>query len=251
MRSLFACLVLSALSLSLPLQAQDITFCLDHTDSGLPLGSGKQFELDRFGQNVEILFRSPDPLRTDKLYFFIDFYQDGKFAEFDTKTSAVDHNRNWEVLSYRFQQTGRYRVLVMDAEKKEICRAEVEIILKEEENSPEYYDGARIIFCNTASKGQADTVLKAIKVPFSKVTTLAVLLRHIRPFKTHHIYVDVWVGSGNGAGNYLETIEFALDANWTFSQFPYEFRSAGVYTFRVYNEDEIWIASGVLEVMME
>jgi hypothetical protein len=232
-------------------KAQEITFCLDHTESGLPLGSGKQFELERFGQNVELLFRHREPIKTEKLYFFIDYFQDGKFGEFDTKTHAVDHNKNWMVLSYRFQQTGRYRVLVMDAEKKEICRAEVEIIVKEEENSPEYFDGARLVFCNTANKGQADTTLKAIKIPSGKEQTLAVLLRHIRPFKTHHIFVDVWVGSGKGAGNYLETMEFTLDPNWTYSQFPYAFRSAGVYTFRVYNEDEIWITSAVLEVMMQ
>lgn len=237
--------------LALTVSAQDITFCLDHTASGLPLGSGKQFELERFGQNVEILFRSHDPIRTEKLYFFIDYLQDGKYAEFDTKTSVVDHNKSWVLLSYRFQQTGRYRVLVMNAEKKEICRGEVEIIVKEEENSPEYFNGARLVFCHTASKGLADTILKAIKVPTGKAMTLAVLLRHIRPFKTHHIYVDIWVGAGDGAGNYLETIEFTLDPNWTYSQFPYEFRSAGVYTFRVYNEDEVWITSGVIEVAME
>jgi hypothetical protein len=231
--------------------AQDITFCLDHTESGLPLGSGKQFELERFGQNVEILFRSPVPIRSEKLYFFIDYQRDGQFAEFDTKTSAVDHNKNWQLISYRFQQTGRYRVLVMDADKKEICRGEVEVIVKEEENSPEYFEGARLIFCNSATKGMPDSALKAVKVPPGTTISLAVLLRHIRPFKTHHIFVDVWVGSGKGAGNYVETMEFTLDPNWTYSQFPYEFSGAGFYTFRVYNEDEIWITSAVLEVKME
>lgn len=245
-------IVLLAMGLvGLGLRAQDITFCLDHTDNGLPLGSGKQFELERFGQDVEILFRTGNPLVTDKLYFFIDYLQDGKFAEFDTKTAPVNHNRSWEVLSYRFSQTGRYRVLVMDAAKKEICRAEVEIILKEEENSPEYFDGVQLVFCNTASRGIADTSLQNIRFRPGEEVNLSVLLWHIRPFKTHHIYVDVWVGSGNGAGNYLETMEFSLDPNWTYSQFPYKFNSAGVYTFRVYNEDEIWMATGLLEVMMQ
>lgn len=251
MRFKFVLVGLLALLLALPAKAQDITFCLDHTENGLPLGSGRQFELERFGQNVEILFRNGNPIRTEKLYFFIDYQQEGKFAEFDTKTSVVDHNKNWVVISYRFQQTGRYRVLVMDGEKKEICRGEVEVIVKEEENSPEYFEGARLMFCKSANKGLPDSALKAIKVPSGHSTTLAVLLRHIRPFKTHHIYVDVWVGSGKGAGNYLETMEFTLDPNWTYSQFPYVFEGAGVYTFRVYNEDEIWITSAILEVMTE
>jgi hypothetical protein len=239
------------LMLALHVRAQDLTFCLDHTENGLPLGSGKHFELERFGQNVELLFRNREPIRTEKLYFFIDYQQEGKFAEFDTKTMQVDHNKNWALLSYRFQRTGRYRVLLLDAEKKEICRAEIDIIVREEENSPEYFNGARLIFCNTALKGQPDTEISALKIPVGEAKTLSVFIRHIRPFKTHHIYVDVWVGSGAGAGQYLETIEFTLDTNWSYSQFPYEFRSSGVYTFRVYNEDEVWVTSGSLEVTLE
>jgi hypothetical protein len=246
-----AFMVVIFMSLVLQAPAQEITFCLDHTDNGLPLGSGKQFELERFGQDVELLFRNRELVRTEKLYFFIDYQQEGKYAEFDTKTMAVDHNKNWALLSYRFQQTGRYRVLVLDAEKKEICRGEVDIIVKEEENSPEYFNGARIVFCNTAIKGQPDTLIKALKVPVGQAKTLSIFIRHIRPFKTHHIFVDIWAGSGEGAGQYLETVEFTLDPNWTYSQFPYEFRSSGVYTFRVYNEDEIWITSAALEVTME
>ncbi len=231
--------------------AQELVFCLDHTDNGLPLGSGKHFELERFGQNVELLFRASNPLRTEKLYFFIDYQQEGKFAEFDTKAVVVDHNKNWVLLSYRFQQTGRYRVMVLDADKKEICRGEVEIIVKEEENSPAYFSGARLLFCHAAVKGQPDTVLQAIKIPPGEAAALSVFIRHIRPFKTRQIFVDIWVGSGQGAGQYLETVEFTLDPNWTYSQFPYEFRSSGVYTFRVYNEDEIWITSGAIEVMSQ
>ena len=237
--------------LACQMPAQELTFCLDHTENGLPLGSGKHFELERFGQNVELLFRSREAIRTEKLYFFIDYQQEGKYAEFDTKTMVVDHNMNWAVYSYRFQQTGRYRVLLLDAGKKEICRGELDVIVKEEENSPSYFNGSRLIFCHTAIKGQPDTMLNALKVPSGKSETLSVFIRHIRPFKTHHIYVDVWVGSGNGAGQYLETIEFSLDPNWTYSQFPYEFRSSGVYTFRVYNEDEVWVTSGELEVTVE
>jgi hypothetical protein len=234
-----------------PIWGQDIIFCLDHTDNGLPLGSGKEFELERHGQNVDILFRNKEPIRTDKLYYFIDYEENGHYAEFDTKTSVADHNKTWDVLSYRFTRSGRYRVLVMDANKKEICRAEVLVNVKEEENSPEYYDGAHLVFCHSANKGQPDTLLEAIRVPSGTAETLAVFVRHIRPFKTRRIYVDIWVGSGTGAGMYLETVEFSLDPSWTYSQFAYEFRGAGVYTFRVYNEDEIWIATSKLEVMME
>lgn len=231
--------------------AQELIFSLDHTENGLPLGSGRHFELERFGQDVELLFRAKEPIRTEKLYFFIDYQQEGKFQEFDTKTLAVDHNKTWAVLPYRFQQTGRYRVVVLDAEKREICRSEVEIIVKEEENSPAYFTGARVIFCNVAQKGQPDTSYQSIKVRPGEARNLAVFLKHIRPFKTHRIYVDVWVGAGAGAGQYLETFEFNLDPNWTYSQFSYEFRAAGVYTFRVYSEEEVWMATGVLEVMLE
>lgn len=227
---------------------QGLTFCLDHTPSGLPLGSGKTFELERHGQDVEMLYRANSPIREERIYYFIDYEQDGKFVEFDAKSVEPDHNKNWISTPYRFQRTGHYRVLMLDANKKEICRGELDVNVKEETNTPEYYLGSKLIFCNSATNGKPDTSYAAIRVSSGQAETLAVFIRHIRPLKTRHIYVDVWVGSGETAGMYLETFEFTIEPNWTFSQFPYEFRGAGVYTFRIYNENEIWMTSGQIEV---
>ena len=232
-----------------PIFAQGLTFCLDHTPSGLPLGSGRSFELERHGQDVEMLYKSNHPIRAERIYYFIDYEENGKFVEFDTKSATPDHNKNWIATPYRFTRTGHYRVLMLDGDKKEICRGELDVNVKEENNTPEYYAGPKLIFCNSATKGKPDTMLTAIQVNAGQAETLAVFIRHVRPLKTRHIYVDVWVGSGGeSAGMYLETFEFTIESNWTFSQFPYEFRGAGVYTFRVYNEDEIWMSSGTIEV---
>ncbi len=195
-----------------------------------------------------MLYKTNRPIRAERIYYFIDYQQDGKFIEFDAKSVTPDHNKNWIATAYRFTRTGHYRVLMLDGNKKEICRGELDVNVKQENNTPEYYSGSKLIFCNSAIKGKPDTIVDAIRVHAGEAETLAVLIRHFRPLKTRHIFVDVWVGSGETAGMYLETFEFTIEPNWTFSQFPYEFRGAGVYTFRVYNENEIWMASGMIEV---
>jgi hypothetical protein len=251
MRAVWTILLMITFALPhLGLKAQTLTFCLDHTPSGLPLGSGKQFELERHGQEIEFLYRTDGPIRQERIYFFIDYFQDGKFIEFDTKSLNPDHNKSWMSYAYRFQRTGKYRVLMLDGEKKEICRSELEVNVRQEEHAPSYYQGAKIQFAKSVSKGRPDTVFSKLVVPVAQAETLAVMVSHYRPLKTKRIYVDVWVGSGEGQGMYLQTIEYSLDPAWTYSQFPFEFKSAGVYTFMVYTEDEIWIASGKLEVTM-
>lgn len=247
----FVLLLFAGLFLYGSLPGQELVFCLDHTREGAPLARSESFDLDRFGQNLDMVFRNRGPIRTSKLYFFIDIERDGQFLEFDTKTVVPGEGVHWAAIQYHFERSGRYRVMVMNAEKEEICRGEVSVNIRNDENSPEYFEGAKVVFCNVAAEGVADTLLDAIRVPSGGSRTLSVLLQHNRALKTDAILVDVWVGAGEAAGLYLETVAFSVNGDWSYTQFPYEFRSAGVYTFRIYNEHEIWIASSKLEVMME
>jgi hypothetical protein len=233
------------------LWAQELVFCLDHTKDGTPLARAQQFELETFGQELALVFRSPDVIRTEKLYFFIDIFQDNAFVEYDTKSAIPKPGFNWSSVRYKFDKSGKYRVVALDAAKKEICSGIVEVNVREEENSPAYFDGAQLVFCNQAPSGVADTSYHEFSLRTGKRKEFAVLLHHDRPLSTRRILVDVWLGGGRSAGLYLETMEFQVEPQWNYTQFPYKVDGAGVYTFRVYNENEVWISSGTLEVMME
>lgn len=231
--------------------AQELVFCLDHTKDGTPLARSKQFELESFGQELALVFRTKEVIRSEKLYFFVDIFQGDAFMEYDTKTSQPEPGNNWSSVRYKFDRSGKYRVVVLDAEKRELCQDIVEVNVREEENSPAYFQGAKVVFCNKAPSGVADTTFFEYKLQTGTVKTFSVLVNHDRPLSTERIVVDVWLGGGKSTGMYLETLEFQVEPHWNYTQFDYPINGAGVYTFRVYNEHEIWISNGVLEVMME
>ncbi|MEM6270181.1 MAG: hypothetical protein AAF998_12140 [Bacteroidota bacterium] len=233
------------------LPAQEIVFCLDHTKDGTPLARAKNFELESFGQELALVYRSRDVIRTGKLYFFIDLWREEAFSEYDTKSTVPKPGTNWTSVRYQFDKSGKYRVVVLDAEKREICQDIVEVNVREEENSPAYFEGAQVVFCNQAPSGIADTSYREFRLRTGTAKDFAILVHHDRPLGTNRILVDVWLGGGKSAGLYLETIEFQVEPQWNYTQFNYVVNGAGVYTFRVYNENEVWISSGALEVMME
>ncbi|HHG85638.1 MAG TPA: hypothetical protein ENJ82_12895 [Bacteroidetes bacterium] len=251
MNALRHCILAICLLAPAALFGQEVIFCLDHTLDGSPLARSNEFELESIGQELDFLFRQPGVIQTEKLFFFVDIFQGDKFIEHDTKSCIPSPGENWAMVRYRFEHSGNYRVVILNSDKQKICQDTVFVNVREEENSPAYFKGAHLIFCNNASSGVADTSFQNYRLPTASIHAQRVLLKHDRPLSTGKIYVDIWLGAGETAGSYLETVEFQLNPHWNYTQFTYTLKSAGVYTFRVYNEYEVWITTGVLEVMMK
>lgn len=229
-------------------KGQSLTFCLDHTPEGKGIGMADTFHLAQAGEAIELLFRSASPLISPKLYFFIDYWDGSRYVEFDTKTHIPEHGSKWAALQYRFTQSGAYRVLVLNADKEELCRGHVMINVAEDENSPAYFEGVNVLVCSAAPKGQPLDTLESYQVRPGQSPVLSVLIRHKRPLAMSRMLADVWVGTGEGSGLYVETIEFEVEPAWTYTQFKYEFSSYGVYTFRIYNEQEVYMGSAQVSV---
>lgn len=232
------------------LLGQRLSFCLSHSPDGKPVGVSDTFNLQQSGDAVEFVFQASEPLISPKLYFFIDHWEGERYVEFDTKTHIPEHGSRWAALQYRFTRSGSYRVLVLNADKEELCRNEVQVTVAEDEDSPEYFSEAQVLVCSGAPKGLPLDTLESYPVSPGQVPRLTVLLKHTRPLAMNRLLADVWLGSGDeGPGLFLETIEFHVRPEWTHTQFKYEFGSYGVYTFRLYNEQEVYI--GAARVSME
>lgn len=229
---------------------QGLSFCLSHTPEGKPIGIADTFDIRQSGDAVELVFQSQEPLISPKLYFFIDHWEGERYVEFDTKTHIPEHGSRWAALQYRFTRSGSYRVLVLNADKEELCRNEVHVRVAEDEDSPAYFAEAKVLVCSAAPKGRPLDTLEVYRVSAGQTPRLTVLLKHDRPLAMNRLLADVWLGSGDeGTGLFLETIEFHVRPEWTHTQFKYEFGSYGVYTFRLYNEQEVYI--GTARVSME
>jgi hypothetical protein len=230
------------------LWGQALAFCLAHSPEGKPIGAADTFRLQESGQAIEFVFQSKTPLISPKLYFFIDHWEGNRYVEFDTKTHIPDHGSKWAALQYRFTRSGAFRVLVLNADKEELCRQEVVVNVAEDEDSPEYFSDAQVLVCSAAPKGNPLDTLSVYRVLTGQIPKLTVLFRQTRPFAMNRLLADVWLGSEEGAGLFLETIEFHVRPEWTHTQFKYEFSSYGVYTFRLYNEQEVFIGTARVSI---
>ncbi len=229
------------------LSAQQLTFCLDHTKEGVPLAGGDEFDLDQFGQELDLLFRNGHPIETSKLYFFIDRMVDTVYVEHDTKSLMTARGETWSSVKYKFDRTGQYRVVVLDGDKAELCREVVKVNVLRDVGGPSYYRDTEVKFCYQVKDGVPDIQLDSILFEQQKRKTIKVLVRHFRPLRTHSMTVDVWK-KGLSEDEYIESIEFDVEPHWTFTQFNYVFKGRGTYFFRVYSEEEVWMASGRLVV---
>lgn len=223
--------------------AQQIFFCQDHTLEGKPIGIADTFNLAESGEAVEMVFQNGKPFFSPKLYFFIDRWEGSRFEEYDTKTAMTEHGSTWAALQYRFLRSGAYRVMVLNADKQELCRKQVMVSINEDQGTPEYYNGVQAMICTAAPNGKPLDTLDVYRLRTGQTGLLTVLLRHVQPLGSSRLVVDVWVGAGDGAGVYVETIELETSPEWMHTQFKYEFDSYGVYSFRIYNEQEVFIAA--------
>ena len=241
-------LILTILFLGwMALPAQELVFCLDHTREGAPLAADTEFELDQFGQELDLLLRNGHAIQTPKLYFFIDRMVDTVYVEHDTRSIMTPKGSKWASVKYKFDRTGQYRVVVLDADKLELCRAEVKVNVLRDVGGPSYYRDAEVKFCWLVQDGQPDKQLRRVHYETQKKHPIKVLIKHFRPLRTHSLTVDVWK-KGMSEDEYMESIEFEVEPHWTFTQFEYTFKSRGVFFVRVYSEDEVWMASGRLAV---
>lgn len=229
------------------LPAQQLVFCLDHTRDGVPLAGGGEFELDQFGQELDLLFRNPRRIDTPKLYFFIDRMIDSVYVEHDTRSMMTREDQPWLSVNYRFDRTGRYRVLVLDADKAELCRAVVDVNVLRDVGGPSYYRDLEVLFCHQTQEGEPDTRLETISLDQQKNNPVKVLVKHFRPLRSKTIVIDIWK-KGEEADEYQETLEFVVEEHWNFTQFTYPFKTLGTYFVRVYSEDDVWMGSGTLEI---
>ena len=229
--------------------AQGLIFCLDHTKDGGALAPDSVFELDQFGQEIDFLFKNYTPIEASVLYFFIDKETSAGFVEHDTKSLVPDSGKTWASLSYRFERSGRYRVLVLDGEKEEICRGGLKVNVLRDVGGPGYYQDADVVFCHRVLGGEPDMDLDHLSLGVQKKRDIAVLLKHFRPLRFGRLVVDVWKTGMDEELAYVETMEFDIQPHWLYTQFEYTFRDPGDYQFRAYTEDQVWIATGRIEVV--
>jgi|GEM_PF-2241224 hypothetical protein len=235
-RMFIFCVLMFAFAPPKALIGQSLHFCRSHTQEGKPIGSQDTFELKKAGQNIEFLFDQGGNITSPKIYFFVDRWTNGRFDEYDTKSSTLVNSSNWTAVQYSFNQAGAYRVQVLDADKKLLISKQLGVSIIENKDSPNYFEGTAMVLCSKAPDGIPSDSLK--EVPLGEYV---VLLRHTRPIETERVLVDIWTGPDDKSLDFSEHIELATDPDWTYLQFKYRIQQTGHLSLRFYTANDVYI----------
>jgi hypothetical protein len=137
----------------------------------------------------------------------------------------INSPKRWVALKKTFKQAGRYLVRIMDAEKKELHREELDVVYK-----------TKLVFCTKISEeGSPIDHRQAFELPQESPLSLYLFLKDTAPFGTSSLRVEVYRHGGDSYSELISTQEYGVDLNWTYTFFRQEIREAGDYKVRILN----------------
>jgi len=212
---------------SLSWEEKGLYFTNYYDEEGKPDNSATLWRVDPInGGFFYILYRHNREIPSPKLYLWIDRKApNGEWIEYDTRKVFITSPKRWVALKKTFKQAGNYLVRIMDAEKKELHRAEVEVTYK-----------TKLVFCTGISEeGAPLDHRQAFTLPEDTPLSLYLFLKDTTPFGTTSLRVEVYRHDGDAYSELISTQEYGVDLNWTYTFFRQEVKEAGDYKVRILN----------------
>lgn len=223
------------------LQAQSIRICerCEFADS--------LEEDDSFYSRDEVrVFYSQDSVIKDSILFlFVDLKRGTRFEEFDTRSMRVHPDSSFVMQSFNFDRSGSYRFSVVNRAKKVLASKPV-FVKPLYEVPADYYHGTRLVFCSEIIDSLPVDTLQAIR---AGKDTVRLLIWHLYPLASFRLTLDFWhQTASDSAFTYQRSAEFTIYPDWRYTNVPMVIDEKGNYKIHVYNAEEIWIGTALLEV---
>lgn len=237
--------------------SQEIYFCNSHTEKGDPIDARNVWSIKPWGSLVYVLVNNENkPFETQLNYLFLDRLIDGEYRPFDSKAVNVKDDATWFAYNYKFTEPGKYRVYVVNQNKQEIVASTVTIqvesdyLQNRQTKNSLYYDGTKIKFCERVIAGKPINTFR--KMSLSKLDgTVHVFIDTKSSIQSSMFVVDIWEKPTRSIeyDKFIESKKYALTPSWDYVFFKYTFSKPGQYKFNIYNENEVLITAGYLEVV--
>ncbi|MCC5945199.1 MAG: hypothetical protein JJT94_09700 [Bernardetiaceae bacterium] len=94
----------------------------------LPEYMGKEWNVHPIGGGfIYFLYKQAKPLSSGKMYLYIDKLTSNHYYEFDEKRLNVRGGKSWAAFQYSFKEAGKYRVVILNADKEELVTDYIQI----------------------------------------------------------------------------------------------------------------------------
>ncbi len=226
------------------------------TEQNEPINAHNYWEIEPWGKSLFIILDNENQnLDGNIVYLFIDKYIDGKYQPFDSKSINIQENSRRIKYDYKFSGTGKYKLYFINISQENIASTIVTISEKvRKQNTTKrsnYYDSVELIFCEKVLVGGTPIGITKRASLRENGGQIYIKLTNFSPLKSEVILVDFWRKEYRSFeyDEYLESKKFRIDPEWSDTYFKYKFPKAGEYKIVIYNQEEVLIKTGYINVL--
>ena len=226
------------------------------TEQNEPINAHNYWEIEPWGKSLFIILDNENQnLDGNIVYLFIDKYIDGKYQPFDSKSINIQENSRRIKYDYKFSGTGKYKLYFINISQENIASTIVTISEKvRKQNTTKrsnYYDSVELIFCEKVLVGGTPIGITKRASLRENGGQIYIKLTNFSPLKSEVILVDFWRKEYRSFeyDEYLESKKFRIDPEWFDTYFKYKFPKAGEYKIVIYNQEEVLIKTGYINVL--
>jgi len=238
------------------LNGQTIYVAESVTEQNEPINAHNYWEVEPWGKSLFIILDNENQdIKGNILYLFIDKYTDGKYLPFDSKSINIENNSRIITYEYKFSETGKYKLYFINISQENIASTIVTISEKVRKQlitkRSNYYDNVELLFCEKVLVGGTPLgITKRVSLR-ENGGQIYIKLTNFSPLKSEVILVDFWRKEYRSFeyDEYLESKKFRIDPEWFDTYFKYKFPKAGEYKIVIYNQEEVLIKTGYINVL--
>jgi len=236
--------------------AQTIYISESVTENNEPINAKNEWEIEPWGKKLYVILDSENTkIEGNIVYLFIDKFFDGKFKPFDSKSINIYGNEKRIIYEYNFSEIGKYKLYFVNISQQQINSIVVALTQKIRKEfktvkRSNYYDNVKFQFCEKILVG-------GTPIGITKKTSLSdnngeiyIKITNISPIRTEIILVDVWRKEHRSFeyDEFVESKKYKVKAEWNDTYFKYKFKKAGEFKIVIYNQEEVLIGNGFINV---
>ncbi|MBU0475411.1 MAG: hypothetical protein KKF62_14780 [Bacteroidetes bacterium] len=226
------------------------------TEKNEPINAKNEWEIEPWGKTLHVILDTESkPIEGSIIYLLIDKFSDGKYQPFNSKSINFQNNERRIKCDYKFLETGKYKLYFIDISQRQIASIIVTITekLKRELNTVKrsnYYDNVKLVFCEKVLVGGTPIGITRRASLSENNGEIFIQITNSSPLKTGVILVDFWRKEHRSFeyDEYIESKKYKVKVNWNDTYFRYKFPKAGEYKIIIYNQAEVLIATGFINV---
>ena len=239
-------------------KSQTVVLCDTYDTNGKATGIYSSWDIDPGGGNVYIVYNQYSLIDNGTWYLYIDYdwHNDGEFGAYESIQLTPDVSKTWLAYDYKFTEGGNYKVMIMH-NGVEAASTDVKINVTgtpatsttsaSDVIDTYYYEDSEIVFCSSVDDvGNPVGVSGTFSLGSAGSVTVVVYLDGKgKPFKTTHIFADIYEGDEDDP---YDSFGFDVQADWDYVKFNNVFTKPGEYTIDLYNNDDIYINTGTVTI---